>query len=349
MSPRHLNLSIVLSIACSTFVTSASASSATHNWVRPSTDTQGCATGIAVGPNNVPYVTGCGPGPNNYIYYLAQQTNCSSLSCPQTWHYTNGAGIQVFVNLDGDPWALTSNGATYWVSDKTTNGTEVPADQWSEMTPSPYAGGCLSSLAVPLYGGTPYQDLVTGAAESSPATLLALWGIGCGTPGVDNAIWELPIQYNFVTRSTSGSTTWQQVDAQDNAAAVQITFFNDPSNNDQVPWVLTAEGTVYSYARGAFHQNPAPPGVYAITDHFVLAPVSNNQPSGALHWNGSTQTFDSTPWADPVAPSGYSIAQIAYSGPINGTAKGTIGPSFLWGIDTAGNIYYAAPKSGGSQ
>jgi hypothetical protein len=302
------------------------AAAQSHTWYPPWTADTGCATSISVGPNNVPWVVGCdGPGPDHSIFYLTKQTSCGNLICQDAWQIARGLkAVSISVSLNGIPYAVTSSGAVWAEADP-------GPGNWAEMTPWPYSpGSCLSWLAVPagVDNAPPPEQFVT----DSPATFgyqPSLWGIGCG--GGDQGVWTLP----FMLSNTGplGSTTWQQVDAQDNAAAVQIAMFTtDAPPNYQTPWVINSQGSIYAYnpATGGFAQQPGA-GAWSITDHFVAAW------DAAYQWSDAIQNWVQFIGSTPNAP----IKQLAYSEPIHGTAVGTIGPSWLWAIDTNGGIYYA--------
>jgi hypothetical protein len=307
-----------------------------YTWVQ--TDAGGCATGISVGPNNIPYVLGCESGVEKGVYYLQRTNNCSLIGCSHAWHYTQGAGVQVTVNLNGDPWILNSNGAVFWALDGDGN---TPIDRWEQFTPfnetvRTNIGGCLTALAVPSWTGGAPEDFVTDLPRGDYFAP-AIWGLGCGGAG-DNGVWTLPINWDWHDGKPHGSTTWSPVDPGDgNAAGRQIVLFTDSGTNSQTIWLRKSDGSVLEFAGGTFAARILPFGGAAndLTDHFALL-----RSHGVYQWNDSALGWSTTLYASRFAPNGHAIIHIAYSGPINNTTAGTIGPSQLWGVDDVGNVYY---------
>jgi hypothetical protein len=75
-----------------------------------------------------------------------------------------------------------------------------------------------------------------------------------------------------------------------------------------------------------------------LTDHYLLATDGN-----VYRWDGNAFGSGATTWSFVAGPTpGAPIKQIAWSQALPNTAKGTIGPSRLWAIDTNGVIYTLA-------
>jgi hypothetical protein len=319
------------------------------HWVQESAG--GCATSIAVGPTNVPWVIGCGSAPDKGVFYLKRGKGCGGLVCPDSWAYDNGAGTNVSSDLHGHANVVTSGGEVYNDLGETAGIGQpwLPRGTWDEQSPiatgywaTMYASpgwGCLRQVATTVSPG-----LLEVMFEPSSTNRLYIgdvgptYGIGCG-PYRDEGIWVL--------NPANGVTSWAQVDAQDGAAASQIALFTQspPTGYIQTLWALNSQGGLWSYNGVGFVREPAPDGfVYAITDHFVAAyqysPAGPTASAAISQWNDNTQSW--VPYISLFTPNGTQIEQIAHSAAFY-SEDGLIGPSWLWGIDNYGGIYFAAP------
>jgi hypothetical protein len=156
-----------------------------------------------------------------------------------------------------------------------------------------------------------------------------LWGFGY--PATANtSIWD-------ATYDLGGAGgAWNQVDAQDNAAASQISQWTGTifGTSYQTPVVVNSYGNTYTYdsSTGTFSQLAAS-YVAAITDHFVIAWDGNINNWALFYYNdfgGWEEYLDSL-----HTPNGTQIVKIAYS---------NIGGSALWGIDNVGHVFTSNPN-----
>jgi hypothetical protein len=265
----------------------------------------GCAYAIAVGPNNAPWVLGCGgpDGVNDWVFQLKHQG--SSV----TWVNSNKAGTYVAVGTNSVPWVLTGDGhLSVLVSFFGQGGNFV--DETAAYANTGFGGGRLSGIA----------PVVTGTSAWT------LWGLGYPLSLFSNqSIWNAGFTLN--SGPTSG---WGQVDAQDNAAGWKIVDFAGSvfGTSYQTPVVMNNAGGLYSYdsSTGGFDSFQPPGTVNDVTDHWVIT-YDNNQ-------RKIFQYFDLQGWNEWIGslntPNGTQITRIAYS---------NTGPSALWGIDTQGHIF----------
>jgi hypothetical protein len=323
-------------------------------WVSP--EASGCATSIAVAPNNIPWVVGCGPGPDNGIYYLQpvwMQTSCQGICFP-TWAFADGYGRSVATDYEGNAYVIGAAGQV-WAADFlvvtsfNSPPPTTPTGSWSELSPNasggfaavgwPSPGGCITSLAVTMNADID-EAFVTPNFLSFGGPYPYYYGVGC---------YSNPNNSIYVYSPDNGVRSWAQVDAQDNAAAVNIAMFTVslPTGSIQTPWTLNAEGGLYSYDRnsGRFVGEPGPDGfAYALTDHFVAVSQGSPGNAGVYEWNDGTQSW--VFYMSLFTASGTQITQIAHAG-VRYSSAGAIGPSALWGIDSNGGIYYAADVAQG--
>ncbi|MDP9001895.1 MAG: hypothetical protein M3O46_17480 [Myxococcota bacterium] len=308
----------------------------------------GCATSIAVGPNNVPWITGCDAGPDYSIFYLDyhKSENCGIGGCTPSWHQMSGAARYVSVNLNGAPWVVNSAGEVFVSLQDINNPIGFPNGDWKNVTPRMFAqGSCIGNgLAVPKYNAASVTEVFL--APVSENRVPSLWGLGCGS-STDAGIYQLPFGWDDYDNTTTGPTDWQQV----GGFASAITFFTDAANNNQTPWVINTRGNVYRFSNGVFVKQHGFGGVFgdaiAITDHFFLLNSRYGQP-GVWQWDDTINGLagNGVPYAPLASPHHFAIKQLAYSAPIVGTSVGTIGPSALWAIDWEGFIYTATLPQG---
>ena len=154
--------------------------------------------------------------------------------------------------------------------------------------------------------------------------------------------------------------SWEQADHGDYMAAL----FTDggPQSLNQNPWVIGGapggeDGYTYVYNGLSFPRTSRPSGTNSITyltDHHVIASGPYRALGvwitlrGVFHWNGGIHGESPASGPDwtkiigdtPNAP----LAKIAYASQMAGPnwcSALAIGPSRLWALDTAGNIYVA--------
>jgi hypothetical protein len=281
----------------------------------------GCATEIAVGSNNVPWVIGCsGPGDNgtnrSVYYWLA--------GGPRSWVYASGAGTSLTVADDGEPWLLTSNGHVWRPNPP------VQSFQWydvmAQQSGTAFGAGLLSSLA--LTDAWPAYELFETPTVSE--NYIGLFGIGYSS-AQNRAVFQSDVS------AQSGYAGWSQVDPQQGAAGTKIVVFTRTElNGVEVPMVvvLNSQGNIYSYSQstGTFTQMPLG-FVTDITDSFAIA-------GGAVY----QYSYASGTWtavASGTSPQGFNIVRVAAAPyqTVLTNGGGTYGPSALWALDAAGYIY----------
>jgi hypothetical protein len=264
----------------------------------------GCATSIAAGDGNYPWVTGCTHTPNGSDYYLYYWGGPSL-----GWLEANGAGVGISVfsgsvefGADNNyPAVVNAAGSTYYGfpggSDLgSSDGTSVV---WQEAR---------SLCATSVYAG------VTG---SGPADQPALLVSACSSAG--SGVYQ--------TFSGSGAfTSWMEIPGGGTAVAVGSAAFPVSAVPSEA-WVIGTNGNVYLWVSsngttGNWYNygTPVDGGVIAISqDGSPLWVVgSNNQP---YYLNSDN---------DWVGVSGFpAVTKVDVGG--NGT---------VWLVDTDGNIWY---------
>jgi len=327
----------------------------------------GCANAIAVGPNNVPWVLGCGSGATDVFYltggpspppYLPTPPNCAagSLYCPPEWVGAGFSGVTIAVDLNGDPVATNASGEVYQ---------SLILCEGSSCTPTWYeaATGAVSSVVVGAQAGPDLQNLEgfepvppNWSAGWNGIWVQSLWGVGCGS----NCGKPLAVNSSLFTGATTffpfidspGEIFSGWTNMGYGGAGTQLALFTDPSGS-QNPWVANMEGEVYSWDGEGWYAQLLPgqtaeqssgedssTAVTSLTDHFALEHAT------AYYWTGTASGINAG-WSsyitdfDTSPPGGFvDIVQIAYSQSIT-VGTSVYGPSTLWGIDRTGNIYYA--------
>jgi hypothetical protein len=322
-------------------------------WVQESAG--GCATSIAVAPNDVPWVIGCNGNADAGVYYLqygGSDPTCKSLICDDKWIYDGAFAKNITTDYHGSAYVTNSNGELWsanWTEPKALGDRTpgIPNGTWMEHSPSYLGdprngpGGCVTAAVAGTDDNCGYEGFVTpmvGCLFPDDKYSVVL---GCGR-GSNNYLYEwvhgTPIY-------------WAQLDAQHAATASQIAIFTQSSPTSPVPtlWTLDSTGQLASYNGVRFVPEPnASTVAWAITDHFVAAyqPSLPRHPgsSGIYQWNDDSQTWSY--FIAATAPNGHTIMHIAYSG-LFYSGFGPVGPSRLWAIDDIGNIYFAAPVHSG--
>jgi len=316
------------------------------------------ACDLKVGPNNVPWALSCGPAPDtDNIYYMSPtQRSCQGILCRPVWVTppSNGRAPDLTIDLEGH--ATVTTGSQIWLLNGDGHTPEGPGG-WNGPfnTTILRQGACLTSIAQTLDDDTPTGVMFKTAGDTGGAISFTVWGIGCG--GNPNAaIYRLDTtEFVDIPNNTIAlnNTQWQQVGASEANAAKEITLFSDVNGNGviQNPWIYAqtgqTEGLLFVFDGEQFQFVSTPEDITYVTDHYVVGA------SGQTYfWNGTALGQGNTTWtlvagtAHLLAP----IAQIAWSNAIPNTVNGTtIGPSQLWAIDTAGNVYEAGPTPGNAQ
>jgi hypothetical protein len=319
----------------------------------------GCANFIAVDPNDIPWIIACGDYQKDNVYYLGVSLNCGGgLGCNRWLPNRGFAATNLAVNLNGEVFASSYTGATavnQWGNDS--RGIGVPMGDWYAMTPYRYGpGSCISAVAVTKerYDDISFLDPQIELADRSLLgdTVEAFWGLGCGAG--DNSVYVMNPPRDVIT-----GQPWIQVDAGNGAAGVAIALFTSQIDGElhQTPWLMTGDGRLLSYDGNRFVSQPTPGsvpgeisiGAFSVTDHFAAIHGGTFGKflvtGGVYRWDDAKLTWEY--FITDIAPSGNRIAQIAHSEAFySSTFARQIGPSRLWAIDTAGNIYYAAQRQG---
>lgn len=316
-------------------------------------DGGGCATAISVGANDIPWVIGCGAPA---VFYLANVRSCTGSNlCVATtkWVDANKPGaLNIATNLNGKTF-ITDTAGELWLEGYEVN-TLGPPNVWIPL-PTSFAGSpaCIQSFAVSSGTQNPVEMIEFENSVNFSGTFDHLWGVGCG--GNPNAplftIGPLIQPIHDDPSIYFALPVWNQYGGPADAAS-QMALFTEPGPNiDQVPWVV-ANGRLYVNRDGAFSVIPTVIGggsrflsvlrVKYLTDHYILANDGNvyRWHGNAHGWDGNTFGGDATSWILVAGPTPNApIKQIAWSQALPNTARGTIGPSRLWAIDTNGAIY----------
>ena len=309
----------------------------------------GCAKQIAVGPNDVPWVIGCsGPGDNGTnksVYYL-QFTPCTPnggecFGGSYSWVYANGAATYISVDVEGEPWLVTSDGHVWTL----TSYSRPSTGGWDNLTTQGgYEGG---QVHWPGFSDGRLSAVVTIVTPQlftelfgTPNVLLApdenepfnFWGFGY--PAATNTAI-------FSYDASDGATAWIHVDGQDGAAAAKIALFSRKSGSGviQTPWVATSSGLVYSTSgsSGQFVQMPGA-NVLDITDHHVLTYPYVYQWSDAPPGSSPPGTWINI---GSILTSANTLALRVAHAPAVTVQGQSFGPSRLWAIDSNGHIFYS--------
>ena len=319
---------------------------ATPGWIT----VPGLAQQIAVGASDLPYVLDI----NNFVQYLAPaQRACSPNGLcvldQRQWVFTNTHAARVSADHYGYLWMIDAAGSVSAGVSSTTGGVALfPLN----------LGVCATSIApgtghVQPFSGWNYP-FGTDAGEQpiNPGQTITYnfdrsFLTGCGSPSLSgfDAFFHTTLNGSQINKGITGDPPISF----DNTET-QVAMFSVDGSSAQVPWVIAplsnGTKTVWAFENGNFV--PAPPisvlglqfDITYVTDHYVVA--------GDLvwHWNGDAHGNRGNPaWSlvagsgSPLASSGVKIAQIAYSAALPGTSLGTVGPSNLWMVDTATNIY----------
>ena len=344
-------------------------------WQEVQTTTRGCATSIAVGPNDVPWVIGCGSGADNGIFYLASQDcspNCFGTTL--SWQSTTGAAKQVSVNRDGVPFVVNSQGNVYAALTHSPFNQYANIFAWQNITSTPQT--CISSIAAGENNGFSLVGVTPAEAPSNDIELLSMkdnfqnqtiYGLGCnafdqhGDRPVFSWNWNLTDgAYSTCNASTpsgacevwNSSPGWERLASANYGAAQAVLYNGSGPNNPQGLWIRDGLGGLWQYndSMGTFDFGSAAnyyltkygyPAI-ALTDHFVDIEVTSTIPYlEILQWSDQQGA-----WVDymhAITPQNTFIVQIAASQPIQTLGSGTFGPSELWGLDSNGHIFFATP------
>ena len=350
----------------------AHAQTAQFEWVPLSVP--GCASAIAVGPNNVPWILGCGtaaqggasPSGPQGIFYL-QNLSCGSETClgppPQQWTSIGQSGVALAVNLNGLPFATDTSGVIHSFAWSPTAGNDsYPNSSWEWLA---FGRGAVSAIAIgmnvinPPYStvnqnfelfwpSTPAEGYVGGYVDHE-----AYYGIGCGSNCgsplySDHSIWTQTLSENPGIYAPG----WGEM----SGGAIALSIFTDPTTGAQLQnqtlWALNAEDQIYVQNGSGWAESflPGSVGVKSLTDHFALGTNGT-----VYYWQGNSDGMASVnpppssgpgsatwgPFATAEnATTGFVwLKQIAWAQQMGDTPSGLIDNSLLWGIDYSGNVY----------
>jgi hypothetical protein len=267
----------------------------------------GCAKQIAVGPNGVPWVIGCGANGVDVEVYWLKFTSCGSGCFGGTyqWQDTRFAAVQISGGLQNDAFAVTANGHI-WVNSSLLPDQQGPGnwidDTVSVMNPN-FQAGRLSEVV--------WDVLPSGHFE--------MWGLGYPA-APNNSVWQNIDDDNAV---------WTHIDAQDNFTASKVVIFNGTVFGQVYSEVvaINTSGNVFVFnpSTGRFGQI-AGGSVTDITDHFCLA--------GGDVWEYADLANTWSVVGSTTTSKGTTIQQITAA------PTGTNRP--MWGIDGSGQIFYNA-------
>lgn len=305
----------------------------------------GLATQIAVGANDIPYVLDI----NGYVQYLAPSTlACSGSLCVQTerdWVFTNIRASHIASDQYGYLWSIDSGGALS-VVEPSTHAFDTSL-LFTGLT------ACISSLAPGRRGPIPERDYPFGVAARDFQLhykdiliefFTTTYFTRCGSPSLST------VDLSFSEEMLTTSERWfsllgpQTIDT----GELQVTNFTVDGSATQIPWILAplSNGVVTAWAHTAPNTYVAapPPTVLGLqipityaTDHYVVAANHVWMWGGDAYGKRGKPVWVSVPNSWP--PTGSTIVQIAYSGALQGTSIGTIGPSNMYMIDSNDNIY----------
>jgi hypothetical protein len=349
--PQMTSASVIAFVAISMQSKSAFAQNV---WVQDNGG--GCATSITVSANNLPVVIGCDtpvgyPGP--IVYYSNQVLD--RITQNLTWYPAinpiNGINPPapepkyIYANMNGETFVTDVNGAIWW-ADGPGTGNGGFTGQWNEVPSGGCVGSFVASYAQPLEGAPATVAFDTPVEFQEVANV---WGVGCDPNSTNNSnLYMLSMDWVATPGFDGylGSLQWTRMGGS-GARASLIAFFTDlESGVTQNPWVVNTEGYLYFFNGSGFSSAPnAPANITYATDHYILTGSSSTPSEQAVYyWNGTNVGGGNTSWTNVIGglPGPYGITQIAWSQAVTGTPNGTIGPSDLWAIDSAGNIYYMA-------
>jgi hypothetical protein len=300
----------------------------------------GCGHEIAVGPNDVPWVVGCSPTNNadKWIYYLNPGQSCSNGFClpSYSWTYAGATAVKVSVDLVGDAAIVGSNDHISWMNEtKNGSGISVPSNSFFDITSSsPNVGGLVTDVVDLWHGPTTELEFKTAPDNVHDSwNYVDLWANGSGSPSSNRGIFR----YDFF----DGPKVWEPLPG--GASGAKVAIFMQPSDpGSQTPWSMTVQGWLwrFNFGTSAFDSMPTPVMGHAndITDHFAVGGDGN-----VYEW-----IDNATSWQLYLgwAPSNLPIVKVAHAPSVNVNGT-TFGPSHLWALDSAGNIWYAGALPGG--
>lgn len=121
------------------------------DWIRVP---EGCATSIAVSPDDTIWVIGCDTNPDGSIWYMRLEGDFAQ---SPVWTETNGRAQRVSVDNGGLAWVMTSTGAAYRAMLTDTTGNDrpgnpsvmLPTGEWTPFGVEPVGEGGYGHFGLP--------------------------------------------------------------------------------------------------------------------------------------------------------------------------------------------------------
>lgn len=293
-----------------------------------------CATSISVTVNNIIYIVGCDPSGVGTVWHMRQNAaECHELACgddEQIWAADDMQGLRarrVSVENIGGGGLATDDTGTLRIGVYQPFPGQRSSDVFLEpnLWETSITGSCVDDVEQ-------YHVRPTGIWYVAPQPPFAVGGGGATD------------YRTFATSCNANARGDRDVLAAIGPApglrptghvARELAIFADGTT--QAMWGLRSDGSMFSYttATGEAREQPTPPATaYDLTDHFAATE------SGIYEFvNGGWQLYIANRTA-----SGARIKQIAHAGRVVASLA-TRGPSLLWGIDEAGNIYKAVVQT----
>jgi len=343
---RRFTKSLLLALGAAAF----QPSSADAKMIWSEVATPAPVTALAVGPNDVPFISTNGP-----VFYLGyNQGTCSGTPrlCQDKWISVPGVSAeQLFVTMDGEPYALDPSGrVNAAVQPNNANPATdiwVPGTSW--ILGYDWGSGCANAFAVSGYIATRPEAFRTPQAYLSPWDE-TYWAVGCGA-GDDSPLWLQSLQYNPIGGiQTQG---WQPLATRQNATSNRIAIFtrNEPIGPVQDVWfqdsLASGGGTwLYDQAHDKVINVPNPPlrtstkpippltRGSAITDHYARFRSASTNVGWVYRWDDNAGSWVYVAGDTTGGP----VDLLAHSEAYN-SSVGWIGPSRVWATDTSGRLY----------
>jgi hypothetical protein len=299
---------------------------------------EGCATSIAVAPNDVVWVTGCDGEDEHSVWYMRYEVSCFEGICGDfpVWHDNTGSGASsgrgnhVAINRAGGAMSISADGFRVMAAlgRDGSDGIARPTGRWQNLFP--WNQLCLNEVEeypVSNEGALAFETPQRQIDQSAFRYLATdCYPDANGNSQIDRRIGQ------------GQNSPWQAVFGRGAKLALFYRLFGETLS--QTFWALAADGTIWLYDGDMhFQQMPAPPSyTYDLTDHFAAAE------DGIYQWNDSAERWDRYIDNETI---GGPVKQISHAGAVRVRRKDgtvvTIGPSTLWAIDHGGTIYFAAP------
>ncbi|HYQ29046.1 MAG TPA: hypothetical protein VER04_17570 [Polyangiaceae bacterium] len=324
----------------------------------------GTAKEIAVGSNDMPWIVDS----NGVVQYGTPEIACGGGLCVQTdnvqWHVLNADIVEhIGVGLDNVAFITDNVGQIALpvaaVSDEFngapgSNGGPLNGYNWFNYFEAARAGQPRGWYYKPTTVGSrsgPRACIGRIAVSANHDSYSSYYGVGC-----DHNLYSATPQWTWRNGVIqSGYPVWNLQAGTSGAKQVSL-FSQVGSVLEQTIWVLLGDAHLHALTNSGYitievprwsNGKAVPGGVTYATDGYAIA--------GNFVWEWKQGIYGGTgdssrDWnmligTTPNAP----LAQIAHAGRLPGPnyfGGGTVGPSRLWALDTAGNIYVAVDRSG---